>query len=102
MPTSGARSSPFGAPSFGAPPNGDTNALRLSSRHGAVCNAVAFAVALAVVHVGSSSHGGRHDATRHTTGPTHASSWWHCPYRNWLQQTRRWSHEPDPQWQPQL
>jgi hypothetical protein len=70
-------------------------------KHGASCAAVDGDVALVREHEPSNSHGGAHEITRHTTAPTHRS-WWHCPYRNWLQHTSRWSHEPLAQWQPQL
>jgi hypothetical protein len=92
----GARNPPAGDPRSVALPNENTDAC--PSRHGAVCSAVWFAVAGVVVHDGSNTHGGTHDAVRHTTGPTHGTSWWHWPYRNWLQHTWRWSQEPVPQW----
>ena len=71
--TMGACSTPWGSPASAAAPNASTDELN-SCRHGASCSAVAFAVALVVVHVASNSHGATHVTTRHTIGPTHASS----------------------------
>jgi hypothetical protein len=43
------------------------------------CSAVALSTATAVVHVGSTCHGGTHATTRHTMRPMHATSWLHWP-----------------------
>ncbi|GIU90548.1 MAG: hypothetical protein KatS3mg010_1647 [Acidimicrobiia bacterium] len=97
IPVTGLRNRPCGSPKSRAAPNALTAAVA-PCRHGALWFAVAFAVAAVVVQVGSHSHGGMHVATRHTTGPTHATSWWHCPYRKLLHATRRWSQSFVPQW----
>ena len=73
MPTTGNCSGVSGSPWSAAAPNASTDELN-SCRHGASCSAVAFAVALAVVQVASKYHGATHVTTRHTIGPTHASS----------------------------
>jgi hypothetical protein len=41
--------------------------------------AVLSSSARAVVHVGSTSHGGMHDTTRQTIRPMQAICWLHCP-----------------------
>jgi len=68
-------------------------------RHGAEWLAVCASVRLDAEQAGSHSQGGVHRMTRQTTGVTPPTSRWHCPYRNTLQQTRRWSHVAGSAWQ---
>src|SRR3954452_1025015 len=63
-------------------------------QHAALCSAVALSVALAVVHVGSISHGGMHVTMRHTMRPIVATSWWHWPYRNCTHPVRQLPQSP--------
>jgi hypothetical protein len=57
---------------------------------------VLLSVAEAVVHEPSQIQGGVQVTTRHTIGPTQASSWWHWPYRNWVQELLRLLQSADP------
>ena len=57
-------------------------------QHGSFCSAVALSTATAVVHEGSTVHGGTQATTRQTIRPMQATFWLHWPYRNWRQPVR--------------
>jgi hypothetical protein len=48
-------------------------------QHDSFCSAVALSTATAVVHEGSTVHGGTHATTRHTMRPTQGTFWLHWP-----------------------
>ena len=48
-------------------------------QQGSSCSAVELSTATAVVHDGSTCHGGTHATTRQTMRPKHSTSWLHWP-----------------------
>src|SRR6516165_639981 len=69
-------------------------------QQGSFCSAVALSTATAIVHDGSTCHGGTQATTRQTIRPMHATFWLHCPYRNCKHPVRKELQPagPHPQW----